>query len=125
MYRVKMLNQHQKLLSIIGPTVKGPASRHLTTMLLPREGIDLRLAAFRKAALNKQETVYLYRESKSGLCLVCKFFGTRYELSHLDRLKILRHGFLSLHQLRKMGFCGYPHQAVRPIKERTIELHAG
>ncbi|MDY7039029.1 MAG: aminoglycoside phosphotransferase family protein [Thermodesulfobacteriota bacterium] len=109
--------QHRKLTTIIDPRAEDPVSHHLATAVLPKEGIELRLPQFTRIALNKKKTVYLYRENKSGLCLVCKFFGNRHELSPLDRKKSLDHEFSSLHNLRNMGFCGHPHQAVRPIEK--------
>jgi len=114
---LKMSIHHQKTPHIIEPTVEDPVCHHLATMVLPKEGIELELPDFRRAALNKQKTVYFYRENKSGLCLVCKFFGNRHELSPLDRQELLQYEFSSLHTLRKMGFCGYPHRAVRPIEK--------
>ncbi|MDY6879283.1 MAG: phosphotransferase [Thermodesulfobacteriota bacterium] len=103
--------------AVIDPRPEDPVYHHLATTVLPKEGIELELPQFTRAALNKKKTVYLYRENKSGLCLVCKFFGNRHELSPLDRKKSMDHEFSSLQDLRKRGFCGYPHQAVRPIEK--------
>lgn len=112
-----MSSKYQKPSSLIEPTVEDNVSHYLANTVLPKEGIELKFPEFSRAVLNKKKTVYFYRENKSGLCLVCKFFGHRQELSPLASQKVLHHEFSSLHNLRKMGFCGHPHQAVRPIEK--------
>ena len=110
------MSSGKELRSILAkPSVENSVCHHLAALVLPKQGIKLRFPDFERIALNKQKTVYLYRENKSGSCLVCKFFGSRHELSPLKRKESLRHEFSSLHALRKMGFCEYPHRAVRPI----------
>jgi hypothetical protein len=71
--------------------VKDPLYRHLSTVVLPQAGLEVKGPAFESRRLSTRETVYLFEEKKTRVCFVGKFFGFR------RKLTLLAHFFFQLH----------------------------
>jgi len=96
---------------------------HLALVALPSAGIKVEHPDFEVSRLGSGQGVYKYRERKSRSLFVCKFFGSRWYLSEIERRKGLNYEFKSLNALRKMGFCKYPYRVVRPLsKDENINF---
>jgi len=102
---------------------RDPLHSHLALVALPSAGIKVEHPDFEVSRLGSGQGVYKYRERKSRSLFVCKFFGSRWYLSEIERRKGLNYEFKSLNALRKMGFCKYPYRVVRPLsKDENINF---
>jgi len=96
---------------------RDPLHTHMTHVVLPRAGIDIRYPDFQVSSIGNRQEVYSYRERKSQSLFVCKFFGSRWYLSEVGRRDGLNYEFNNLNTLRKMGFCEFPYRVVRPLSK--------
>ena len=96
---------------------RDPLHAHLALVVLPRAGKEVRHPDFEVSSLSNGQEVYVYRERESHSVFVCKFFGGRWYLSEQERRDGLNHEFKTLHALREMGFCKFPHRVVRPLSK--------
>lgn len=97
--------------------VKDPLYRHLSTVVLPRAGLEVKDPDFESSHLGTRETIYLFEEKKTRVCFVGKFFGFRSQLSDCDRRNLLNHEFKNLCLARNMGLCSVPNRVVQPLSK--------
>lgn len=91
-----------------------PLYKHLTFVVLPLAGIDLKDPHIETTPLSDRQAVYLFKELKSQNHFVGKYFGFRYRLSKQERRNALNKEFLNLCTIRAKGFSDYPNRVVRP-----------
>jgi len=97
--------------------IKDPLYRHLSTVVLPRAGLEVKGPAFESRRLSTRETIYLFEEKKTRVCFVGKFFGFRPQLSGHHRRNCLNHEFKNLRLARNMGLCSVPNRVVQPLSK--------
>ena len=99
-----------------------PLHGHLAEIVLPRVGVKVTDPHFEVGCLSNSQAVYLYQEHHSHSLLVCKFFGSRRQLSEEQRRDVLNHEWTNLSMTREKGFCTRPHRVVRPLsKDEDID----
>jgi aminoglycoside phosphotransferase (APT) family kinase protein len=90
---------------------------YLSLIVLPRLGVFIEDPDFTLTCLGCQRSVYLLQERTSQVFLVCKFFGSRYDISENICRKLLNHEYACLNTIRELGFCRSPHRVVKPISK--------
>ncbi len=99
-----------------------PLHRHLATDVLPKAGIELDQPMFEISTPDDCRSICLFREAKSRNHFVGKYFGFRHQLTVRERKNVLYDEFRNLSMIRARGFCGYPHQVVRPFsRNETLD----
>ena len=97
--------------------VRDPLHVHLAHVVLPKIGIKVKHPRFEVGCLSNNQAIWVYRERKSQVLLVCKFFGKRRFLSEVECRRVLHLEFSNISTLRKKGFSRFPYQVVRPLSK--------
>ena len=94
-----------------------PLYDHLRNAVLPRLGVDVPHPDFESICLNKQQSVFRFRERKSRTSVIGKFFGSKCHRPGSDPLRNLFREFGNLVAIRKGGLDKDPHRVVRPLSK--------
>ncbi|MCJ7810026.1 MAG: aminoglycoside phosphotransferase family protein [Desulfobulbaceae bacterium] len=92
-----------------------PLHAYLKNAVLPRLGVEVPQPDIESICLNKQQSVFRYRERKTLTSVVGKFFGSRCPRPGSDPRKDLSREFRNLVAIRKRGLDKDPHRVVRPL----------
>ena len=90
---------------------------HLRDVVLPRLGLEVPQPDFESICLNKQQSVFRYRERKTRTSVVGKFFGSRCPRTGSDPRRDLSREFRNLVTIRKRGLDKDPYRVVRPLSK--------
>lgn len=87
--------------------------------ILPAYGRTVYFPVFDVYKLKGSHAIYLYREKKSGIKLIAKFFGSDDNCDYNTKLKRLEREYDNLVVMRSMGFDKFPHLIVRPLGKNS------